>query len=137
MTISAYIANILSQYEGIEIDVSHVRDGSDQYGLYKSPGRYQNEFSDGSYEITENFQFLARQSSVTSSERKETDEWLEDLTYWVDDYAFVNGFPDLDGGRIVTGLAITGSPYVMSAEDANMIYQITISITYTREREEI
>lgn len=135
MTVSAYIAKIISQYEGIEIEVNHVKDGSDQYGLYKSPGRNRKDFADGSYEVTENFQFLARQSAVSASERKETDEWLEDLTYWVDDYAFVNGFPALDGGREVTGLEITGAPYAMAAENAEMVYQMSISITYIRERE--
>jgi hypothetical protein len=55
MTISAYIAKILSEYEGIAIDTNHMETGSDQYGLYKSPGRNRRNFTDGSYEVTENF----------------------------------------------------------------------------------
>ena len=37
MTISAYISNLLKEYDGIEIDTDHVSDGSDKYGLFKSP----------------------------------------------------------------------------------------------------
>lgn len=137
MTVSAYIANILSEYEGITIDTNHMETGSDQYGLYKSPGRNRSDFTDGSYEVTENFQFFARQSSVSSAERKEADEWLEDLTYWIDDYPFFREFPVLDGGRKVTGLSITGSPYAMLTEEREVLYQMSISITYIREREDI
>lgn len=137
MTIAAYISRILSQYEGMAIDTNHVEAGSDQYGLYKSPGRDKKEFNDGSYEITEYYQFFARQSAVSAIERKETDEWLEDLCYWVDDYPFAYGFPEIDGNREITGLFITGAPYVMEAEDKELLYQMSISITYIREREEI
>lgn len=137
MTISAYISKILSEYEGMAIDTNHVEEGSDQYGLYRAPARDKKEFTDGSYEITEYYQFLARQSSVSAAERKEADEWLEDLGYWVDDYPFMHGFPEIDGGREVTGLSITGAPYVMEAEDREVLYQMSISITYIREREDI
>lgn len=137
MTISAYIAGILSKYEEITIDTNHMETGSDQYGLYKAPGRHRNDFTDGSYEVTENFQFFARQSSVSSAERKEADEWLEDLTYWIDDYPFKNGFPELDGNREVTAISITGSPYAMLTEQREVLYQMSISITYIREREDI
>lgn len=137
MTVSAYIANILSEYEGIIIDTNHMETGSDQYGLYKSPGRNTKEFTDGSYEVTENFQFFARQSSISSAERKEADEWLEDLTYWIDDYPYTKGFPELDNNREVTALSITGSPYAMITEQREVLYQMSISITYVREREDI
>lgn len=135
MTISAYISRVLSGYEGIEIDTNHMDAGSDRYGLYKSPGRDCTEHIDGTQEITEHFQFFARQSSVSASERKEADEWLEDLTYWVDEYGYQSGFPELDARREVIGLSITGAPYAMSVDDDEMLYQMSISITYLKERE--
>lgn len=137
MTVSAYIANLLKEYSDIAIDTNHVAEGADQYGLYKSPSRNVKEFNDASYEITEHYQFFARQSAVSSAERKEADEWLEELAYWVDDYPYVSGFPEIDGNREVTGLSITGTPYVMLAEDKEIFYQMSLSITYIREREDI
>lgn len=53
MTISQYIVKLLSNYEGLSIDMNHVSDGSDQYGLFKSPSRELREMNDGSCEITE------------------------------------------------------------------------------------
>ena len=137
MTISAYIVNLLKNYDGIEIDTNHMAEGSDQYGLFKSPSRNINEFTDGTYQITEYYQFLARQSGCSKSERKEADEWLEDLAYWIDDFPYKYNFPQIDGNRIVTGISITGSPYPMEANDKETMYQILLSITYIREREEL
>ena len=53
MTISQYIVKMLSNYDGLSIDMNHVADGSDQYGLFKSPSRDLKEMTDGSCEITE------------------------------------------------------------------------------------
>lgn len=137
MTISAYIVNLLKHYDGIEIDTNHMSEGSDQYGLFKSPSRDIKEFSDSSYQITEYYQFLARQSTNHISQRKEADEWLEDLAYWIDDFPFNYSFPALDKKREVVGISITGSPYPMEADNDDTLYQIMLSITYIREREEI
>lgn len=137
MTVSAYISDLLSKYEGIEIDTNHVPDGSDKYGLFKSPSRNIKDFADSSYEITEFYQFLARQKTVSKSERLEADEWLEELTYWVDDFVYQYNFPELGNSRTVTGLSITGCPYPMETENRGTLYQMNLSITYIREREEI
>ena len=137
MTISAYIVNLLKEYEGTEIDTNHVADGSDQYGLFKSPSRDIKEFNDGTYQITEYYQFLARQSGVSRSERKEADEWLEELAYWIDDLTYMYRLPALDKNREVTGISITGSPYPMESDDKESMFQILLSITYVRERKEL
>lgn len=135
MTVSAYITDLLKNYEGIEIDTNHVSDGSDKYGLFKSPSRNIKNFNDGSYEITEFYQFLAKQKTVSLTERKEADEWLEDLAYWADDFSVNYSFPPLDKNRKVTGFSITGSPYPMEVDNRDTTYQMSLSITYMRERE--
>ena len=134
-TISQYIVKLLSNYEGLSIDSNHVSDGSDQYGLFKSPSRELREMNDGSCEITEYYNFMARQSTGSRSERKESDEWLEDLTYWADDFSYTYAFPALDRNRTVTRFSITGNPYPMEASDKDTLYQMALSITYLRERE--
>lgn len=137
MTISEYIVNLLKNYDGIEIDTNHVSDGSDQYGLFKSPSRDIKYFNDSSYQITEYYQFLARQYATSTSQRKEVDEWLEDLAYWIDDFPYNYVFPSLDNNRKVTGLSITGAPYPMETKEKDILYQILLSITYIRERREL
>ena len=135
MTVSEYIVKLLSNYESLSIDMNHVSDGSDQYGLFKSPSRDFKEMTDGSCEITEYYNFMARQSTGSKSERKESDEWLEDLTYWADDFGCIYELPQLDKNRTVTGFSITGNPYPMEASDNDTLYQMSLSITYMRERE--
>ncbi len=135
MTISEYITKLLNQYDGIKIDTNHVSDGSDKYGLFKSPSRNINNFNDGSYQITEYYQFLARQHSVSASERKEADEWLEDLTYWVDDLVLDGNLPKIDKDRVIDNVSITGCPYPMETKNNDSLFQMSLSITYTRERE--
>jgi len=133
MTISKYITEFLKGYESIKIDTNHVAEGSDKYGLFKSPSRDKTDFIDGSYEVTEYYQFFARFSSVADAERKESDEWLEEFTYWLDDYKVLDIYPDIDGDRRVVEISATGCPTALTDADDKILYQITLSIKYERE----
>lgn len=137
MTISKYIVDFLNKFENISIETNHMPDGSDKNGLFKSPSRDKLEYNDGSCRITEYYQLFARQSSISDLERKESDEWLEDLTYWIDDYGIMNEFPEIDGNRKVTDISVTGVPTPLEHENDDIVYQLSLSITYIREREEI
>ena len=136
MTISKYIVDFLKVIGHIEIDTNHVKDGSDQYGLFKSPSRNKKEFNNGDYEVTEYYEFLARLDSLSETERKEADEVLEDLTYALDDYKMDYNYPPIDKNRTVTDISVTGCPYPMESKDSGTLYQMSLSITYLREREE-
>ena len=137
MTISKYISDFISTYlDGVRIDTNHLADGPDKYGLFKSPTRDVRYNIDGSYEITEHYQFFVKQDGVSEGDRKDSDEFLEELTYWMDDYPLQYAYPDIDGNRKVTNISITGCPYFMDVENDNeVVYQIMLSITYTRESE--
>lgn len=137
MTISQAIVQWLKGYENLKIDTNHIQDGADKYGLFKSPSRDTKNFIDTEYEITEYYQFLAKQSFLSDSERKEADEWLEELTYWADDYAYNYEYPELDKGRKIEKIEITGNPYPMETDDKEALYQISLLITYLREREDV
>lgn len=131
-TISEYVTNFLKLYDTIEIDTNHVQDGSDKYGLFKSPSRDFERHADGSALITEYFQFYAFQSSASEYDRLDSDEWLEKFVYWVDDYPLQYEYPELDG-RYVTNIEVGGSPTPFETNDRGTMYQITLSITYIRE----
>ena len=133
MTISQYITNFLKHYENIEIDTNHVADGADKYGMFKSPARDVRNNIDESYQITEYFNFFAKQSAIAESERKESDEWLEDFMYWLDDYPFNYEYPKIDGNRRILGIQATGCPTPMFDDENDITYQISMSITYERE----
>lgn len=135
MTIAKYIVDLLKEYGKMQIDINHVADGADKYGLFRSPNRNIQEHNDGSYEITEGYQFFVRQSTVSPSERMEVDEFLEELTYWADDLGTVYEFPQIDGNRRILSMEITGNPYPMETDSKDTLYQISLTITYERERE--
>ena len=44
-------------------------------------------------------------------------------------------FPPIDKNRTVTALSITGCPYPMEAKEKDTLYQLTLCITYIRERQ--
>ena len=135
MTISEAISKWLAEYDGIVVDTNHVSDGSDKYGLFKSPQRNIVSHVDYSYEITEYYQLLARLNSLSEDDRKDSDEQLEKLTYWADDYPFIYEYPALDGNRQILNISVTGNPYPLSTDSSDTVYQLSIEITYTRERE--
>lgn len=135
MTISEAISKWLAEYGNIVIETNHVSDGSDKYGLFKSPQRNIVSHVDYSYEITEYYQLLARLNSLSEDDRKDSDEQLEKLTYWADDYPFIYEYPALDGNRQILNISVTGSPYPLSTDSSDTVYQLSIEITYTRERE--
>ena len=135
MTISEAISKWLAEYDGIVVDTNHVSDGSDQYGLFKSPQRNILSHVDSSYEITEYYQLLARLNSLSEDDRKDSDLQLEKLTYWADDYPFNHEYPVLDGNRQILNISVAGSPYPLSTDSSDTVYQLSIEITYTRERE--
>lgn len=137
MTISKAITQWLKSYENINIETNHIKDGSDKYGLFKSPARDIKNFNDNSQAITEYYQFMAKQSAVSDSERKDSDEWLEDLTYWVDDYQLNYEYPDVGGSRKIESIELTGCPYPMESTEDEILYQMSLKITYSREREEL
>ena len=136
MTISKYIADFLKLYENISIETNHMPDGCDKNGLFKSPNRDKVEFNDGSCKITEYYQLFVRQASISDAERKESDEWLEELTYWIDDYGIMYEYPDIDGNREVTDISVTGAASAFEYENDDIVYQLSLSITYKKERED-
>ena len=93
-------------------------------------------FIDGEYAITEYYQFLARQGSNSEYDRADSDEWLEDLTYWADDYSIKHDYPELTKGRRIENIEVTGIPYPMEADDSEILYQMSLAVTYVRERED-
>lgn len=135
MTISKAITEWLKGYEDIKVDTNHIQDGSDKYGLFKSPARDIQNYTDGSYEVTEYYNFMAKQDSTSDYDRRDADEWLEELTYWVDDYPYNYEYPDIGGNRKIILIELTGCPYPMEADANEALFQMALKITYSRERE--
>ena len=132
-TISAAIVEIFETL-GFTINTNHINDGSDRYGLFRAPMRTKLEHIDGSCEITEGYQFFGRLDSISETEREDAEEQMENLVYAVDDYQYTHDYPTMTGNRTIQNVEITGCPYPMETTDEDLLYQISLNITYLRER---
>lgn len=131
-SLSEWLKSIL---DIVKIDTEQIGADIDSYGLYRSPDRQVESYIDDAYTITEYYQFFAKQSSQTESERLDNDEWLEYVTYTIDDKSYCEDFPNLDNDRVCTGIELTGQPYSLESESDETIFAMTIKITYLRKRD--
>lgn len=131
-SLSEWLKSIL---DIVKIDTEQIGADIDSYGLYRSPDRQVETYNDDSYALTEYYQFFAKQSSQTESDRLDNDEWLENVTYTIDDKNYCEDYPVLDNNRVCIGIELNGQPYTSEAESSEAIYAMTIKITYLRKRD--
>lgn len=139
MTVSRAIAEWLKGYDmkAVKVDTDQVGEGADSLGLFKSPNRERKEYNDNSYLITEYYQLYVVREGQDNRDREDNDEWLEKFAYWVDDCQYEQKFPKLDDDRRCTDIELAGTPYMFETkEDNTNLYQISLKITYLRERKE-
>lgn len=137
MTVSKAIAKWLEGYEmkPVKVSTDQVGEGADSLGIFKSPNREIRDYMDLSYRITEYYQLFVVRESQQELDRADNDEWLEKFSYWVDDSRYSENFPALDDGRVCEDIWLAGTPYMFEARENNTaLYQISIGITYRRER---
>lgn len=123
--------------KAVKVDTDQVGEGADSLGLFKSPNRERKEYNDNSYLITEYYQLYVVREGQDNRDREDNDEWLEKFAYWVDDCQYEQKFPKLDDDRRCTDIELAGTPYMFETkEDNTNLYQISLKITYLRERKE-
>lgn len=116
--------------ERIETDQLSGEAGS--YGLYKQPTTESVAFVDGSRDVTEYYNLLARQASKSDFSRVSNQAWMEALEDWVRQQNQARNLPVLDGGRTCNGIAVSVSAYMIdAAETGTAEYQIAVAINYT------
>lgn len=139
MTVSKAIVKWLAGYgvKPIKISTDQVGEGADSLGLFKSPNRETENFNDAAYRITEYYQLYVIRDGQEDRDRCDNDEWLENFAYWVDDCGCSGNLPVLNNNRTCEMIALSGTPYMMEArENSTALYQMSLKITYRREREE-
>lgn len=138
MTVSKAITEWLKCYDmtAVVIDTDQVGDGADSLGIFKSPNRDVKLYNDCSYQISEHYHLFVVRDGHEPRDRAENDEWLENFAYWVDDRQYSGDFPELDNRRKCTDIELAGTPYMFETRENNTaVYQISLKITYLRERE--
>lgn len=106
------------------------------YAIFKSPNKTEIPFNDGSKQVTEYYQFFARQSTVDNDQRISNEQLLSDLENWVEEKELDEDYPDLSqcGNLTCLEIGIANSASITSQSEECAIYQVTINITYLKER---
>ena len=121
-------------YTGISsverVDTDQVGDEATSMGVLKAPGRNVTTFVDGSKDVTAYFLFRARRASQEDATRVSNQEWLEAFETWVRERSFQRNLPSLSGGRACHAVAVSESAYALTAEEAEIVYQIGLEVTY-------
>lgn len=119
-------------FEDIDIDMVESENGS--YSISKSPNKTVTPYNDGSSLVTEYYQFFARQASQLNEQRIDNMQLLSDFEDWIEDKDFNGEYPVLPTKYTCQEIGVNSSASITSVEEDNAIYQITIAITYLKER---
>lgn len=134
MTVSEALKNWLRGCDCVEIvdvDTDRLEANAESLGLYKQAQRETTAFLDGSAEITEYYYFLARWPTTLESERVNSQTIMSNLESWIEDKNLGNELPEVPG---VERVFVANGFYMLEAESDDAVYQVSIGITYLKER---
>ena len=117
--------------EIIDIDTDRLEAQAESMGIYKQATRDVIEYVDGSKLISEYYYFLTRQSAQLESERIGAQEFLSQIEAWVEESEYNEIYPKIPG---IERVFIANGFYMTDAETDESVYQISIGITYQKER---
>lgn len=134
MTISEALKNWLRGCDCVEIvdvDTDRLEANAESLGLYKQAQRETTAFLDGSAEITEYYYFLARWPTTLEAERINSQTIMSNLESWIEDKNMDDELPEVQG---VERVFVANGFYMLEAESDDAVYQVSIGITYLKER---
>lgn len=117
--------------EIVDIDTDRLEAQAESMGIYKQATRDVDEYIDGSKLISEYYYFLTRQSAQLESERIGAQEFLSQIEGWVEESEYNEIYPKIPG---IERAFIANGFYMTDAETDESVYQISIGITYQKER---
>lgn len=117
--------------EIVDIDTDRLEAQAESMGIYKQATRDVDEYIDGSKLISEYYYFLTRQSAQLESERIGAQEFLSQIEDWVEESEYNEIYPKIPG---IERAFIANGFYMTDAETDESVYQISIGITYQKER---
>lgn len=134
MTVSEALKNWMRGCDCVEIvdvDTDRLEANAESLGLYKQAQRETTAFLDGSAEITEYYYFLARWPTTLESERVNSQTIMSNLESWIEDKNMDDELPEVPG---VERVFVANGFYMLEAESDEAVYQVSIGITYLKER---
>ncbi len=114
----------------IDTDLMH---GDIDYALIKEPVRNVKTYLSGTKVITEHYMLAARLPTNTNTNCMDNTGFGEALEQWVGEQTCNKVFPDIPDAK-VQKVEVTTPFYKGRTETNNSIYQMTVGITYVKEK---
>ncbi len=105
----------------------------DSYALVKEPIVNKKTSISGKVTATEHYTLHARFASQNNTDRMDNGAFGELLESWVHEQNETRNYPAIESGK-VKKMDITTPFYVGKTETDNSVYQLTLSITYVKEK---
>lgn len=135
-TIKQSIIEWLQLFDGFEIEdfiETDIANNDGGFAVTKEPNQVLKEFNDGSMILQEYYTFVAKLQTVTESQRKSNDEFMESFQDWIINKNKEYDLPALKEGCFCNNIAISSSYYLESNENKLGMYIFTIEIQYRKE----
>ena len=138
MTVGESLINWLYTFGDIlitdKIDTDKLEGEDGSLGLYKQATEDITTFVNGSRDITEYYNLLARQATVSDEARINNQSWADSLEAWIREKNLKRQLPALGRGKTCNTVAVSIGAYMSAAaESGSAEYQIAIAINYTEE----
>lgn len=139
MTVGECLKDWLGNFDGLdfsEILTDFINAPEGCLALFKSPNKNIVHFNDGSKQITEYYQFFARLATQAPGQTDDNQQVIANLEDWIEEKDSEEDYPELSevGDMTCNEVSVTNSGTITDQNDDNAIYQITIAITYLKER---
>ncbi|MDD7511053.1 MAG: hypothetical protein PUK21_01525 [Peptostreptococcaceae bacterium] len=135
MTLSESIKAWIKSYPAIKLyndfDTDRLRGEAESLGLYKQPTNTETEFIDGSKLRTDYFYLVIRQEAQEERDRVSNQKFLEQFERWIEERNFNEDYPR---GYNVEEIKIANSFYMQETDGEQAVYQISLGVTYRKER---
>ena len=135
-TIKQSIIEWLQLFDGFEIEdfiETDIANNDGGFAVTKEPNQVLEQFVDGSMILQEYYTFVAKLQTVTESQRKANDEFMENFQDWIIKKNKEYDLPTLKEGCFCNTIAISSSYYLESNENKLGMYIFTIEIEYRKE----
>lgn len=135
-TIKQSLIEWLQLFDGFEIqdfiktDIAKEGGG---FAVTKEPNQVLEEFNDGSMILQEYYTFVAKLQTVTETQRKNNDSFMENFQDWILKKNSEYDLPNLKEKCYCNNIAISSSYYLESNENKLGMYIFTIEIEYRKE----
>lgn len=114
-----------------DFDTDRLRAEAESLGIYKQPTNETVDYIDGSTLCTDYFYIVARQEAQEERDRVSNQEFLEQFEQWIAEQNYKSNYPQ---GYNIEEISVANSFYMQETDGEQAVYQISVGVTYRKER---